>query len=62
MIENTSIEIVNEYKYLGITISNTGSFNKAILMMANKAMKVLFALMGRIARLKYPPCHTVSPI
>ena len=35
MIDNTPIETVNEYKYLGITISNIGSFNKAILTVAD---------------------------
>ena len=55
------IEVVREYKYLGITITSTCSFNKAISLIANQAKKVLFALLSRIVRLNYPPpvilCH-----
>ena len=55
------IEVVREYKYLGITITSTCSFNKAISLITNQAKKVLFALLSRIVRLNYPPpvilCH-----
>ena len=48
------IEVVREY-------TSTCSFNKAISPISNQAKKVLFALLSRIVRLKYPPavilCH-----
>ena len=60
-IRHMLIEVVREYKYLGITITSTCSFNKAISLITNQAKKVLFALLSRIVRLKYPPpvilCH-----
>ena len=60
-LENMQIEVVKEYKYLGITITSTCSFNKAISLITNQAKKVLFALLSKIVRLNYPPltilCH-----
>jgi hypothetical protein len=39
-----SLNIVNEFKYLGIKFSTSGSFSSTQLAMAEKGMKALFAL------------------
>jgi hypothetical protein len=43
-INNLELEIVNEFKYLGIKFSTSGSFSSTQLAMAEKGMKALFAL------------------
>jgi hypothetical protein len=53
-LNNESIEIVKNYKYLGLTFSSSGSFltaRKDIASQANKAMHILYT---RIANLDLP--------
>lgn len=47
----TELEIVNEYKYLGIYISRSGSFNTTKKYIAEQANKALFSLFRKIRSL-----------
>ena len=46
-LNNTKLEIVQEYNYLGIYLSKSGSFNKAKKYIAEQANKALFALIKK---------------
>ena len=48
------LEISNEYKYLGIVLSKSGSFVAAKKNIAEQANKALFSLMRKIRTLKLP--------
>ena len=48
------LEISNEYKYLGIVLSKSGSFLAAKKNIAEQANKALFSLMRKIRTLKLP--------
>lgn len=48
---NTKLEIVQEYKYLGIYLSRSGSFHKAKKYIAEQANKALFSLLKKIRSL-----------
>ena len=44
MFENKTLEIVQEFKYLGIIFKASGIFTKGISELSNKALKVLFMI------------------
>ena len=48
------IEIIKEYKYLGVVFSSTGSFLNARKHIAEQAKKVLYLLLMRINNLNLP--------
>lgn len=48
------MEIVNEYKYLGIYFNKSGSFYKSKIQIAEQANKALFALLRKIKTLALP--------
>ena len=52
-LNNTKLEIVQEYKYLGIYLSKSGSFNKAKKYIAEQANKALFALIKKSRSLNF---------
>ena len=58
-LDDTEIQRVDEYKYLGLVIKENGNINTEIL--ASQASKALFSLKSTIASLKYPSpkilCH-----
>ena len=51
---NCKLEIVNEYKYLGIFISRSGTFNNAKKHIAEQANKALFSLLRKCRSLDLP--------
>ena len=54
MFESQPIEIVSEYKYLGIYFSKNGSFTLAKKKIAEQANKAVFALLRKIKDLDLP--------
>ena len=44
VFEGETLEIVQEFKYLGIIIKASGIFNKGISKLSNKALKVFYFL------------------
>ena len=44
VFERETLEIVLEFKYLGIIIQASGIFNKGISELINKALKVIFMI------------------
>ena len=52
--KNEEIEIVNEYKYLGIFLSRSGSFLKAKKYIVDQANNTLFSLQRKIRNLDLP--------
>ena len=66
---NNDIEIIKEYKYLGVVFSSTGSFLNARKHIAEQAKKAMHLLFMRINNLNLPLDlqlklfdHTVMPI
>ena len=53
-IGNADIETVNEYKYIGIYFTKTGSFVKTKKYIAEQATKAMFALLRKIKALSLP--------
>lgn len=53
-LNNTEIEIVNEFRYLGIQLSRSGSFTVAKKHIAEQANKALFSLLRKIRNLSLP--------
>jgi hypothetical protein len=51
---NENIEILDEYKYLGIYFTRTGSFIKTKKYLAEQANKALFSLLRKINQLSLP--------
>ena len=49
--DNTELEIVKEYKYLGIFLTSSGSFNKTKTYLAQQANKALFSLFRKTRNL-----------
>ena len=49
VIDNNSITIVNEYKYLGLLFKPSGSFSHAVINLMNKAKKAMFSLKSTLA-------------
>ena len=52
--KNIKLEIVSEYKYLGVFISRSGSFNNAKKHIAEQANKALFSLLRKGRSLDLP--------
>ena len=53
-LKNTELQIVNEYKYLGIFVSRTGTFLKTKRHIAEQANIALFSLLRKIRVLNLP--------
>ena len=53
-IGENDVEIVDNYKYLGLYFSRSGSFYKTKIYIAEQANKALFALLRKIKRLALP--------
>ena len=53
-LNNTELEILNEFRYLGVQFSRTGSFNIAKKHIAEQANKALFSLLRKIRNLSLP--------
>jgi hypothetical protein len=53
-LNNLNVEIVKEYKYLGILFSSSGSFLKARKLIASQANKAMHILFTRISNLDLP--------
>ena len=51
---NSELEIANAYKYLGIYLARSGSFNQAKKHIAEQANKALFSLLRKIRNLNLP--------
>ena len=51
MIGNQNLEVIDSYKYLGITISSSGSFLQGINELAQKSRKAWFSLRSGIDKL-----------
>ena len=51
-LDRTKLEIVHEYKYLGIYLSRSGSFNTTKKYIAEQANKALFSLQRKIRSLE----------
>ena len=49
-----SVEVVNEYKYLGILFNKNRSFNNAISALSMQARKAMFSLFSKINGLELP--------
>ena len=49
-----SVEVVNDYIYLGTTFNFNGSFTKAIKKQVNQARKAMFCLLTKARRLSLP--------
>ena len=52
--DNKLLKNVNEYKYLGITISSIGSFNPTFHILSNKAKRAIYALNSKYAVERLP--------
>ena len=48
MLGNQNLEVIDSYKYLGITISSSGSFLQGINELAQKGWKAWFSLRSGI--------------
>ena len=48
MLGNQNLEVIDSYKYLGITISSSGSYLQGINKLAQKGRKALFSLRSGI--------------
>ena len=53
-IGGKNIEIVNKFKYLGVTISHNGSFNANIADLEEKGNRALFSLIKKARRENLP--------
>lgn len=53
-LNNILLEIVNEYKYLGIFMSRTGSFLKAKKHIASQATNAMYSLLSKVRQLSLP--------
>ena len=53
--EGINLEMVQEYKYLGVWLSTNHVYNKAKKAQANQGKKAIFALQRLLVKLKYPP-------
>jgi len=65
-IGSSTIEYSTHYKYLGIILSENGSYKPAITTLANQASKALFMLMRGASKLSFPKptllCHLFDSI
>ena len=53
-IAGKSIEIIDEFKYLGVTISHNGSFNANLADLEEKGNRALFSLIKKARRENLP--------
>ncbi|MES9881290.1 MAG: reverse transcriptase family protein [Sedimenticola sp.] len=53
-LNDTKLEIVTEYKYLGIFMSQSGSFTNAKKHIANQATKAMYSLLSKVRELNLP--------
>ncbi len=53
------LEIVTEYKYIGIWLTNDGKVCKAQSFLANQGKKAIFALQTKLVNVGYPPNSVV---
>ena len=53
-INGVQLEVVSEYKYLGILFSRSGSFSAAKVYIANKATRAMFSLLKKARDLLLP--------
>ena len=53
-LSSSPLEATNEYKYLGIVLSDTGSLRPAILTLANQTRKACFSLLKSLSHLSHP--------
>ncbi len=60
LLNGSEIQVVKEYKYLGLLLSANGSLKPGINTLAAQANKALFSLMNSAARLKYPSPRILS--
>ncbi len=54
-VDNESLEIVKEYKYLGVLITKSGSFSQAIKQLSSKGLKSCFAIKRYLSCVGYIP-------
>lgn len=59
-LNDTKVECIKEYKYLGIILAENGSLRPAISTLANQASKALFSLMKAASRLSFPKATLLS--
>ena len=52
--EDTELEIVDNYKYLGLTLAHNGSFKLAITSLCTQASRAMYSLIGKSRRLDLP--------
>ena len=53
-INESILEITNEYKYSGLLLQSNGTYKKAVTTLAGQANKALFSLMSKASHLHYP--------
>ena len=54
-INQSEVEVVHSYKYLGLIITSNGSLKSSVSTLVNQARKAMFVLMKKAAYLNYPP-------
>ena len=54
-INQTELEIVQCYKYLGFLLNAKGSLKLSVSTLAKQAQKAMYGLLKKIANLRYPP-------
>ncbi len=59
-LNSIPIEVVKEYKYLGLLLSSNGSLKPAINLLAGQANKALHSLIKKATCLHYPNPHILS--
>jgi hypothetical protein len=61
MFKNRELEVVNNFKYLGITFTPTGSFTATKLSLADKGLKAAFRLQVNISQFEgIQPSHVMD--
>ena len=58
VFDNKLLEIVTEFKYLGVVFKSTGSFNNCKVYLKEQATKAMFALLskGRVLTSQWMSC------
>ena len=54
-INQSEVEVVHSYKYLGLIITSNGSLKSSVSTLANQARKAMFVMMKKAPYLNYPP-------
>ena len=66
MYNGLPVEVVDEYKYLGLVFTSNGLFTRASSVLASQANKALFALFKKASHLGYPDpsvmCHLFNSL